>query len=123
MTIARNPRCMRACGVSAPTAVSSQPASAAATRLMPHPANIEPTASAPDRRRVGKYPTAQSAATTATARPRKRAYRLLPVTRSISVLAGLLQVPLAGILGALVSGLRLARGLKRFLHEVVEPAD
>ncbi len=74
-TIARNPRCMRASGVAAPTAVNSHPASAADTRLIPQPATIAATASAPARRRVGRYPTAHSTTTSPTARPRKRTYR------------------------------------------------
>ena len=57
-------------GASALVAVSSQPASAADSRPMAHPATIAATASAPARRRVGSHPMAQRPATIATARPK-----------------------------------------------------
>ena len=60
------PRCIRASGVSPPSTISSQPASAAEIKLIAQPANIAATASAPARRRVGSQPIAQRPTTIAT---------------------------------------------------------
>src|SRR5262245_58422850 len=98
-------RCILASGDSPLTVTSSPPASAAAMKLVAHPASIARGPSLPASRAVGSHPTAHNAMVTPRAKPRNRAYRLLLV------------VTRAGILGPGVAD----RG-QRLLHHVVEAA-